>query len=138
MTTDRRPVVGRQAWQIRSAPRGSVSAVPDDSRGQGRRDQDAPTPRPPEPLRDQVFAACGYALAIAALATGLLAPHLGRLGLPCGLALAAALAPVNVLAIRHFARPRHTPTARNTAAHRSDGLQPSGEGATPHEPLTKP
>jgi hypothetical protein len=44
-----------------------------------------------EPLRDQIFAACGYAFVIAALVTELLTSHLGRLAIVTGIVLTAVL-----------------------------------------------
>lgn len=69
-----------------------------------------------EPLRDQIFAACGYAFAVAALTTGLLSPRLGRLTLAVGVVLALVLIPVNVSLIRRFARLRRSLAAHQDAA----------------------
>lgn len=72
------------------------------------RDDGAPAPLPAEHLRDQVFASCGYALALAAAATWLLGPFLGARGLPTVLTLSALLFPLNLLAIRRLARARRS------------------------------
>lgn len=65
-------------------------------------------PVPTEHLRDQVFAALGYAFAIAALVAGLLSPHLGRLGEAAGILLGVVLVPVNIGVIRGCARLRRS------------------------------
>ncbi|MBS2965916.1 hypothetical protein KGA66_22920 [Actinocrinis puniceicyclus] len=56
--------------------RGAVTAMRADPRGRHERDENAPAQIPAEHLRDQVFAACGYAFAVGALAAGVLAPRL--------------------------------------------------------------
>lgn len=71
-----------------------------------RHDTPAPARLAAEPLRDQIFAACGYAFAVAAVVVGLLLGQFGGLGLVSGLVLAAVLVPVNVVCIRRFARLR--------------------------------
>ena len=69
-----------------------------------------------EPLRDQLFAACGYAFVIAAPVTELLTAHLGRLALVTGIALIAVLVPVNLTLIRRYARLRRLLASHHTAA----------------------
>ena len=85
----------------------------------GTRDSDArdedPAPIPPEPLCDEIFAACGYAFTIAAVAASLLTPRLGTVALIFGAVFAALLVPVNVLAIRRCARVRRSLRTRRTA-----------------------
>lgn len=74
--------------------------------------RDASTHVRHEPLRDQVFAACGYAVAIAALAIGVVTSHTGRVTVVSGVVFAAVLVPVNVCLIRRFARLRRSLTAK--------------------------
>jgi len=87
----------------------------DTERGARRqRELDAPAPVPAEHLRDQVFAACGYAVALAVPATWLLAPYLGSSGLPTVLALAVLMVPLNLVGIRRFARACRSRGARQS------------------------
>ncbi len=88
--------------------------APHAARSRKERDPNTPARLPAEPLRDQVFAACGYAFTIAALAASLLTAYLGTLALIFGAVLATLLVPVNMLAIRHYARTRRPPTTRRT------------------------
>ncbi|MBR7830716.1 hypothetical protein KDK95_30720 [Actinospica sp. MGRD01-02] len=85
-------------------------------------DEDHPvTPIPSEHLREQLFAACGYALACAAVVFGLLTARLGRLGFISGIVLTGVLVPVNLSLIRRFARLRRSLT-------RIDAVAPRGRG----------
>jgi hypothetical protein len=92
-----------------------VTAVHADARSPEEHDRHTLPHAPAEPLREQIFAACGYAFAIAATVAGLLTPHLGRRGLACAIALTALLVPVNVIGIRRFARLRRSLSARQSA-----------------------
>lgn len=94
----------------------------------GDRVRNAAQRRRLEPLRDQIFAACGYAFAASALIVELLTPHIGRYTLIAGIALAIVLIPINVTLIRRFARLRRSPTAqrtnRPTGQHEADPPPP--------------
>ena len=57
-----------------------------------------------EPLREQIFAAFGYAFAFAAILAGLLTSHLGTAGLIASAVFGALLVPANLVAIRGRAR----------------------------------
>lgn len=93
-----------------------MTAVHTATRSLEERERTGPAHVQAEHLRDQIFAACGYALAVAATAVGLLTPHLGRLGLVAGIVLAVLLVPVNVAGIRRFARLRRSLTTQRAAA----------------------
>ena len=104
-----------------------MMAPQDASRRRDQRDERVPAPIRPEPLRDEVFAACGYAFTIAAVVASLLTSRIGTLALIFGAVLAALLVPVNVLAIRRYARVRRLLRAhterRASAATRDDASQ---------------
>lgn len=90
----------------------------------GRPEHDGQAPVPPEPLREQVFAACGYAFALGALGAGVLAPRLGAAALFLGVLLAVLLVPVSVLAIRRFARTRCRAVTGRAARQSPAGKRP--------------
>jgi hypothetical protein len=79
-----------------------------DDVGSGRpRSKQAGAPAPVEHVRDQLFAAAGYAFAFAVLVALPFTPHVGATRVVVGvIVLGLLLTPVNVLVIRGHARLR--------------------------------